>query len=829
MATEVYDYLAGDGSKPVTLSSSSTVDYPSSGMYNVMGPVYLPRIYGKDLSAFEIASSGKVSITLHDTYAFDLDRDTDTATTFLATVPGDSFKIQANGDQVSMAFDANTNDMVLTASNNITFRGKDLIYEFSGDVSNSTLGDNNMTADGAIAVVAGGDLTMASSSNSVAITSGYSNVYVILDATVDNLNQYALNDVNISASNGYHLDAKNDATLSAVNGSMYLYAASSNVSLTMQKETWSANMFAASNLDLTTVHGLINVSAGSNVSLSATAGAITMFAPETTMTLFEGMAVATDGPVTVTSSSIQQTSSGSTTLTATDGSVVLSAAQAAARIQLDEMGIFATAAGTYSVYANSMTLSNVLDMTLAGATASMSTSNASVSLSSNLIRLTAASNIEVSSQDNVTIASQADTSITARGFDITTATDDIVVTASEGSVMLNSSHSNVTFTMGQNEMALYAASNIIATSHLNTIFTAQNSLSATAEDGRMLLTSGGDFIMRTDDNATNTAANNYSITATTGIMTLSAPESSMDLSAKKISLISSGEITQSADSKWQVDAVSDITMTSSAASVIFSASSNVSLQLDHTTKDMLLNAVENVRVTSGTNFIASASKNASISASSNLVLSGAAGGATLSMGFDQSFDTKASTYSFDATNDAGYGFNFGSENMVTIQSDKMIVRGGLDVYGILNSISVQNSELHINDKTLQLSYPDEGQTMTDGPNNSASGMVINGLPSSAAAMDPELAASIYEKSLQWNYNTAGVDGMLTRPGINTESYWELKGGRFQMTSTKANGKKVTFGFRINELDELEMIKVWDDAASDTVQTRRIAKFGKTIM
>jgi hypothetical protein len=166
--------------------------------------------------------------------------------------------------------------------------------------------------------------------------------------------------------------------------------------------------------------------------------------------------------------------------------------------------------------------------------------------------------------------------------------------------------------------------------------------------------------------------------------------------------------------------------------------------------------------------------------------------------------------------------------MVTIQHDKVIINGGMDIFGVVNSISVTNTELHINDKTVQLSYPIDDQVIVDGTNNTASGMVVNGLPSSASNLDATLAGKIYNKSFQWNYGSTGIDGMMTNSGINTESFWELQGGRFQLSSTKSDGKAIAFALRINEQDELEMVKFWDDA-TNTKQVRRIAKFGRTLM
>ncbi len=48
------------------------VTYPDSQFTNVLGTVFLPRIYGKDLSYLEIGSSGKIAVTLTDIHSFDI-------------------------------------------------------------------------------------------------------------------------------------------------------------------------------------------------------------------------------------------------------------------------------------------------------------------------------------------------------------------------------------------------------------------------------------------------------------------------------------------------------------------------------------------------------------------------------------------------------------------------------------------------------------------------------------------------------------------------------------------------------------------------------------
>jgi hypothetical protein len=481
MATTIlYDQLLGDASKSIDVLSTSTVGYPTSDVYNVFGPVYLPRIYGKDLSSFEIASSGKVAVTLKDTHAFDLEYNPTTTTSSIAAVNGESFKLIADGGSTSMLMDTITKDLSLTTPSNIVFNSASVIFNATGAAASLTGSDYTVQVSGATYLRSTSNIELTSSEGSAILASADSNVYVHLNHTTSNLETYALNNVLVSASNALRAEAKTDATFNALTGALVLTAGSSNAQVTLG--TSGARIYAQSNISFTT--------------------------------------------------------------------------------------------------------SNALEL--------------------------------------------------------------------------------------------------------------------------------------------------------------------------------------------------------------FST------------------------------------KQASLATGSNIVLSGASGASMLTLS-STAINGTASNFIYDALDSQGYTFKVGSSDIMKVTSNKVILNTDLDVYGVVNSIAVENTELHIADKTVKLAYPATGETMTDGPaTNSDSGVVVSGLPASAAGMSPADAQKLYEKSFKWNYGTSGVDGMLTNSGISTESFWELKGGRLQMTSTKANGKSITFALRINELDELEFVKMWDDSTNQR-QVRRIAKFGRTIL
>ena len=56
--------------------SGRSPDYPDSNVFTVLGPVLLPKIYGSNLSALEIASSGTIVLSLADVESITLSNDT---------------------------------------------------------------------------------------------------------------------------------------------------------------------------------------------------------------------------------------------------------------------------------------------------------------------------------------------------------------------------------------------------------------------------------------------------------------------------------------------------------------------------------------------------------------------------------------------------------------------------------------------------------------------------------------------------------------------------------------------------------------------------------
>lgn len=156
-----------------------------------------------------------------------------------------------------------------------------------------------------------------------------------------------------------------------------------------------------------------------------------------------------------------------------------------------------------------------------------------------------------------------------------------------------------------------------------------------------------------------------------------------------------------------------------------------------------------------------------------------------------------------------YKWKVAGTDMITVDHNGLRIDGNIKVLGSLDTINVTETNLQVMDKKVVLSYSEA--PITDGLiTNDQSGITVQG--------------SDYEKSLLWRYNQ-GTEH-LGSSDLDKESYWEMKGGSFRMThSNVALGGEMSFGFRINNMGELEIVKKMPN--SETY--KRVAKFGRTLM
>jgi hypothetical protein len=166
---------------------------------------------------------------------------------------------------------------------------------------------------------------------------------------------------------------------------------------------------------------------------------------------------------------------------------------------------------------------------------------------------------------------------------------------------------------------------------------------------------------------------------------------------------------------------------------------------------------------------------------------------------------------------------------LTIDAGLTVINGNLEVLGTLNS--VDTTTITVEDRLIMLSHNAEGSNyyssnypmQVDGMStNDKSGIQIFGLPAGLTDMNDRR----YEKSLKWNYGTLGVSALNTS-NLGAESFWEVLGGSMRFTCYKSNNDTISYGFRINERDELEFNKYQTIGGVATV--KRVAKMGAQLL
>ena len=155
----------------------------------------------------------------------------------------------------------------------------------------------------------------------------------------------------------------------------------------------------------------------------------------------------------------------------------------------------------------------------------------------------------------------------------------------------------------------------------------------------------------------------------------------------------------------------------------------------------------------------------------------------------------------------------------------VIVDGDLDVTGAINQIDVD--QLNVEDKVVRVAHTVDGTPLAaDGLANDGAGLEIGG-------------DATYDRCLKW-YNTGGTKTH-TAALEKDLPYWELKGGNLQVTRdiapaehkkplsdgsfanahadpSSATPLSVSFSFRINNKEQLEVVKVAGHLPGGTHQT-----------
>lgn len=418
---------------------------------------------------------------------------------------------------------------------------------------------------------------------------------------------------------------------------------------------------------------------------------------------------------------------------------------------------------------------------------------------------------------NVSIYADSNVAVTASNDVIVIATSNISLGALTGSVLISGGPVGArgVVTIEDSNVSIYADRNVAVTASNDVIITATSNIIMEAVSGSLIVS----------------AHSNINVNADTGSMTLTADNGGVDITMSalddSLTMTVIGNIVMSSAASTAIQSTSDVYVTSIADSVFLNAdNSNVYLYLYEPATSILGFARSNVYITSSNDTQFAAGANMKMIAKSNVFMTSQSGGATVGLSNTGFMWADATAYRFTAS--SNYMLNVGNNNVMKIGSDKVTINAHLDVLGTVNSISITETELRVQDKTIQLaSIGSNGGYIYDGIMNTGAGIVVNGMPSSADSNTPSVVNK-YQKSLLWSYNSNGVDGMMTNAGITNESYWELKGGSLRLTAIKSDTSETTYAFRINEFDELELVRRKRSAEGVEV-FKRVARFGRDML
>ena len=442
-------------------------------------------------------------------------------------------------------------------------------------------------------------------------------------------------------------------------------------------------------------------------------------------------------------------------------------------------------AGSAKLYANGSNMYVTLDNTTNSI--DVFASNSMTVSASNTFDLVAKSNVTISSVvRDVTVYASNNLTLSASNDFVQLARSNVSLNASKGSLDAYADDSNMFLTMTQatKTVRLYGLNNVVVSSSNNMTITAQSNLAVKALNSDMSIYAGSNL---------SVAVHNSNMSV------------NFNTPSDVISVYSLSNIQVSASNNLFINAMSNVSL----------GSSNI---------DFL--SSRDIRITASNDLYLTGSNNLNFNFKNlNMTSTG-----------DQNY-TALSNINFFITSDS----NTPTDPVFTVKGSQVHVKGDIIVTGSINTSNVFNTtviqeSLKVTDKFLTLASIGSNFLAGDGPfdgiANTGAGLKVDGVP---VAFDSNIPQA-YEKSILWNYGTgSGITDLGTNSGIETEPFWEVKGGSFKITHQKIvndNGsnivKETSFGFRVNELDELELVKRFWSAASSEYVVKRVARFGRIL-
>jgi uncharacterized protein (DUF2345 family) len=469
MSFSNYDLYLGDTACNIRFTSeTATVEYPTKDIVNIFGPIYTPRVYGSNLTALEIASSGSVTIALNDVHALDLWNSS--GTTYIQSMSNNSLKLVAGAlSNASVTLSTTNFDVSTYSQSNVNFSASNNVVSTACNNIQLTSGANTtVTSAYDFSVTAASNVSLTATNKSLSLSSHSGAMTFVMNDLTDNATLTTAKNTVIVAHNNFTATADSNATVEGVNESVFLKAHNSAVQLTLDHVTDSIIGLAA---------GDFSVNAGDQINL---AGSNAVAVSSATNSV--GLTAATVSTVTGGTGVNLTASTGDVYSLAVVGSVVANAAT----------NITNNAAGSISSSASN----NVTLTAATGTLATAATAGAITETAGTTITNTAGTGItSTATTGNVSTAATAGSVVTTAGTNITdsaagsltyAASNNVTVNAVTGAISLNSKE-GMDFTSSNNSYYMYIRMD-----------ESTGTMAISATNGVQITGGGGDAIQNTN-------------------------------------------------------------------------------------------------------------------------------------------------------------------------------------------------------------------------------------------------------------------------------------------------------------------------------------------
>jgi uncharacterized protein (DUF2345 family) len=616
----------------------------------------------------------------------------------------------------------------------------------------------------------------------------------------------------LTASNDIKVVASSDIDMTATAGHFKVAVADSNVVLNLDDVEKTAYLYANKDIDFTAFND-IKQFAQSNVYVTASDGSMTLSANYNNVQV-----VMADSNYTLTASNdIKVVASSDIDMTAMNGNFYVAAAESNVTLKLDNLN---RSAYVYAQNEVKLTASNEMvqwaknNVKVTASEGSMTLAanynTAVINMANSNITASASNDFALNAKNNVTLTAETQSFLaSAAADDVRIKLDHIDQSANvyaKGAIHINTSNSMYTKTTGDYRLT---ACNAIYT-------TAQNSIDmrAMGESFRISATNDQSYAMFSGDIAINTvgsfrttATSNVELTATTGdyIMAATGADSFIKMTAETdtVSLKAGANIQSTASNMYTVYGKNKVRMEVDATKAYMDLDVLAQSAKVYGALDAILESGQTVNLKSGDSTTVEAATDLHIKTNGNT----------------QTIDMTAGVFSANVTNN--YNLKVNGIERFSVNANRVKIDGDLEITGVLNTVNMTNTTLSVEDKYIHLSTNSDG-TITNDEAISQSGIFVDGLPTMASS-NVDLNKECYQKSFMWNNGKKANGGILALGStavqdIDQESYWEVKGGSFRITTpvnVQRDGNNdvtaafdiVSYAFRVSDIGSLQIVKM----------------------